>query len=99
RDFHVTGVQTCALPISDPDGETIHDLATAPRAVLARILEIRRNERERVPMKSEVLAVCDRGTAAGRPEPRHLRAVRDRCGHVLEIGRASCRARVEGLVG
>src|SRR5690606_37021392 len=75
-------VRDVALP-PDPDGETVHDLATAPRAVLARVLEVRRDEREGVAVKAEVLPVRDRVAAAGWAQPRHRRAVRDRRRDVL----------------
>src|SRR5690606_40670624 len=60
RDFHVTGVQTCALPIS-------------ARPALAR-----RRPRS-VPL----------------PRSAHRRRRRTRLGGAPQIGRASCRERVE----
>src|SRR5690606_40413562 len=33
RDFHVTGVQTCALPISPPDDEDRHWTASKPAVI------------------------------------------------------------------
>src|SRR5690606_40368632 len=42
RDFHVTGVQTCALPISrardDAGGLAVETLATAPAALRRRAI-------------------------------------------------------------
>src|SRR5690606_40033178 len=78
RDFHVTGVQTCALPIFSVFGTT----GEGPSIGLG--------ERRAV---FDVLARC--GIAGDRITPGvTVSAVDD----ALEIGRASCRKRVERSV-
>src|SRR5690606_39390977 len=83
RDFHVTGVQTCALPISRRE-PTATDAAAAARRV-ASPRGRRAAGGERRPRRA---APRGRGLPR-RPDPRPRR----------EIGRASCRARVKSSVG
>src|SRR5439155_11455643 len=85
RDGHVTGVQTCALPIS---GLGARIVPTAPFALALPDLRI----------------VVHRAVD-GAPPPEAARAA-ERAGELLrrlhaapEIGRASCRERVEISVG
>src|SRR5690606_40154919 len=85
RDFHVTGVQTCALPIFGFSlGETALaafprvalEAPSVPTVALLRLVRLR-------------LAPC---VPAGAPIARLER-------DAVEIGRASCRARVATAVG
>src|SRR5690606_40698560 len=90
RDFHVTGVQTCALPIS--------------------ISRVRRAGRTRVDTRASTgkSAGSTKSLTAGRWAQR-IQVRRDQpCQgapayqgelKLNEIGRASCRERVEGAVG
>src|SRR5690606_41205443 len=88
RDFHVTGVQTCALPISLFRGWRRHPFrpatveATPPRAV-ARPPAI-------VKMGSP------RASAVSTVAPKRTRQIQRRsASSKCKIGRASCRERVE----
>src|SRR5690606_40893756 len=86
RDFHVTGVQTCALPIY-----------TAPFEPLVR--EGRLHGRGSSEAKGQVMAhvwavrAHLESTGRGAPAGGESEAARRRRGG--EIGRASCRERVE----
>src|SRR5690606_40619009 len=98
RDFHVTGVQTCALPIcrepADPGagGGDLHSpLSSAGRGCI-------------VPRKSKSLTL----TTPDRMMPDSTAQTTTATTVVIsalrrttkpEIGRASCRARVEASVG
>src|SRR5690606_39759500 len=98
RAFHVTGVQTCALPIS---GETSpHPIAILPLGateqhgphlpqetdwIIAQAVAGRLEQRLGASMPLTVLPVEKLGYSV-----EHLD---------LEIGRASCRERVESSVG
>src|SRR5690606_40401483 len=90
RDFHVTGVQTCALPIFVLGNRLV------PRTLVQclRASEVRRAQclLQRMPRADEPgvvqalprrVQIVDRGAAIPRGE----------------IGRASCRERVESWVG
>src|SRR5690606_40832273 len=81
RDFHVTGVQTCALPISDQDGGDVVHAAVAVGGSGEFAGEA--VEREVVPRedRGELSVVHHPGEAVGAEEDE-------------EIGRASCRERV-----
>src|SRR5690606_39289995 len=79
RDFHVTGVQTCALPIS---------VAT----VLSIMLKKGLAKRSRGPNGWIWSANVSRGATARQMVDKILNHV------FAEIGRASCRDRVELLV-
>src|SRR5690606_39929991 len=90
RDFHVTGVQTCALPIWTSEVE--HVLATQTlkqgRAKTMKI-EVKGKAAPGITAKDIVLAIIGKTGSAGGT------------GHVVEfceIGRASCRERVEWSV-
>src|SRR5207302_9031431 len=72
RDFHVTGVQTCALPIS----LTIGPMMTRGKVKIAAI----------EPPFSGV--TMNQATSVGKIAP-----------NTIEIGRASCRERVESSRG
>src|SRR5207253_7461726 len=80
RDGHVTGVQTCALPISD---------AHRPERLPA--------DRSRVGCRTP--ACRQRGPARRRVprRPRQDDGPEDRPQRRYEIGRASCRERVESM--
>src|SRR5207249_8742986 len=94
RDRNVTGVQTCALPIS-PAGE----VCTA--AVRTSVASIRRDVFAVPSLRSDDRATEE--TTRLRRESRlnflNRSAVELRDGHLLEmeIGRASCRERVENV--
>src|SRR5690606_39911668 len=82
RDFHVTGVQTCALPIYRTSG--LRRRGGAGRGRASGALLSRRGD----------LAVDFPGGAVpGRPGGRERAAGGTRGG--AEIGRASCRERVQ----
>src|SRR5690606_40503983 len=90
RDFHVTGVQTCALPISEicwpiaalmkpgtaERGSMPCAAAIAPKAIGSAI-------------GPSIALVSQSGIATGHAEAATIK----------EIGRASCRERVELAVG
>src|SRR5439155_12896113 len=81
RDGHVTGVQTCALPISE------HVERGAPHV---------QPDLQRVVGVVEVHLVAEAG--GDRGQAREQDAEDDQEGH-QQIGRASCRERVERSVG
>src|SRR5690606_41119862 len=91
RDFHVTGVQTCALPIWRPG-------ATGPR--LAGALGMQDHERAQLARDSG--QGLGSGQAGLRRADRALSSLYGRLGRrdlaEPEIGRASCRERVESEV-
>src|SRR5690606_40461029 len=97
RDFHVTGVQTCALPIYDRLDEAVltalfdlDDLAfRAHDAALLRVLAQEACVEGRIEMKR----ICDvrERRVAGVDRAHEFAAPK--------IGRASCRERVENSVG
>src|SRR5690606_41192478 len=96
RDFHVTGVQTCALPIWEEGTESPHGtlVLQAPRlgpyCYEGRGAGGRRRVGERV-------GPPPTGIGNGRTAEE---LVGDLFGRTdLQIGRASCRERVEGTVG
>src|SRR5690606_40862380 len=83
RDFHVTGVQTCALPIYGKGQfriRSLDDVDAAWQALGAQAQKVGLILEAFVPFERELSVV----------------AVRGRDG---EIGRASCRERVWGWVG
>src|SRR5690606_41131256 len=85
RDFHVTGVQTCALPISveDADAAALGQAPVdAPEEVVVELLGRRLLEREDL--------------TARRVDAGHHRADRSVLARRVQIGRASCRDRAEG---
>src|SRR5690606_40985850 len=91
RDFHVTGVQTCALPISDD------------RAEVARVLGFMEGDHESTVGPQVVQGVpglpadtCDavRILASGdgcERSPANCHAGNAACTGDVEVGRASCR--------
>src|SRR5690348_18077136 len=91
RDGRVTGVQTCALPISQASGILLRRGGGAPRAAARSTPRARSN---RPP--DHVRDPCPPGSL----RPSHDAGMRI-CllGMVLEIGRASCRERGEMWVG
>src|SRR5690606_41202674 len=82
RDFHVTGVQTCALPISDVK---FHDLG-----LVIVDEEQRFGVRQKVALKA-LRAEVHLLTLTATPIPRTLNMAMS---GLREIGRASCRDRV-----
>src|SRR5947209_13138145 len=81
RDIGVTGVQTCALPIWGPFAPTA---ATVPAVAALRSPRGDRGARSRT-RRASYLRACPTGLT---PSPRDS-------GRVRQIGRASCRERVE----
>src|SRR5690606_41075922 len=93
RDFHVTGVQTCALPISGPwfRRSLPKDIAMADQKIRIRLKAYDHRLIDR--SASEIVETAKRTGAQVRgPIPLPTKIERYT---VLEIGRASCRARVE----
>src|SRR5690606_40560343 len=82
RDFHVTGVQTCALPIS-----LITRVAGRPPTVPASAAHSQPGSPRRAATRLAPTA------SAGRPHPPKWPGIR------AQIGRASCRERVEISMG
>src|SRR5690625_5397847 len=78
RDGHVTGVQTCALPIL-PSLPVYPDTSTVQRDTIDQTRECN------ALIDDEHLVVCDFGDVDSD--------------YTIEIGRASCRERVEMTVG
>src|SRR5690606_39567151 len=92
RDFRVTGVQTCALPIYE--GQVVE--LTSPRRASApgrgqHVVVDRVRERERQPAEAQVDAVAERDLhpRADRAEARDLDAAVLACGRSEErrVGR------------
>src|SRR5690606_40730689 len=81
RDFHVTGVQTCALPISTHAASSCRSV-TVPNAGCSPVNDSCSSSRLQV-RSSETLAARNAAKSASSSE----------------IGRASCRERVEIWVG
>src|SRR5690606_40173984 len=82
RDFHVTGVQTCALPILLP----VRQYFGRGRCERTRISKgaLRKN--------GEAFTGCLKERKTLRSRTRKRATVRE---HSVQIGRASCRERVE----
>src|SRR5690606_39304158 len=85
RDFHVTGVQTCALPILQSDCRAPLNLGTDVAVTIEQIVDI-------------VSAIAGKSVTLHRGHSRPRTAVPARNGdHTLlryvQIGRASCRGR------
>src|SRR5690606_40346989 len=84
RDFHVTGVQTCALPISTADAEGqkahAHKLKGSCYAIGARTM-------------AELCARIEAGEADAPALVEELQGELEIVVAALEIGRASCRER------
>src|SRR5690606_40801702 len=90
RDFHVTGVQTCALPIFELD--LINAIGGAETAAAVEELRVAALG------KSGSISGLLKGMGAMSPEERRekgpmINGLRDRVSAALEIGRASCRGR------
>src|SRR5207253_7810981 len=91
RDGHVTGVQTCALPIS-----TSGKRRSARRETALTFTRPRRRSRGRaVDGERRLVPVGYPRTVEDRPRRRHFGDVSLT---LPEIGRASCRERVESWV-
>src|SRR5690606_40540882 len=93
RDFHVTGVQTCALPIFLDEPTTYLDIAHQ-QEILSLLRRLNRTEGRTIVMvlhdvnaaaqvSDHVVAMRDGGIVAEGPPERVL----------TQIGRASCRER------
>src|SRR5207253_3517252 len=92
RDGHVTGVQTCALPIS------IADLAAQLETVPRKKLEYKGTTFEEMDVDAVLarrpqVVLVDELAHTNIPGSKHRKRYED------EIGRASCRERVEMSVG
>src|SRR5690606_40792852 len=87
RDFHVTGVQTCALPIF---GECHAEDLGGDQRTIGELVERR--------VVREIEATDGRQDHPGAQREARMKSEVD-CGvlelELLEIGRASCRERVE----
>src|SRR5690606_39621457 len=88
RDFHVTGVQTCALPISSGRPDVVVVVATRGRP--ERFAELLGSVAE--------MSTLDVRVAAGVDDddptlPRYLELIDSSPVPLSEIGRASCRER------
>src|SRR5206468_7872089 len=97
RDLIVTGVQTCALPIFNSGvlaGRESWNYRPAPPEIVNRVKKIRAIcDSHQVPLVAAALQfpLAHPAVAAILPGPRNV--------DELEIGRASCRERVEVAVG
>src|SRR5207302_7877563 len=95
RDFHVTGVQTCALPIwlleanGHADNHVIF-ISQAPLVVLPSVAA------EAFGLMDQWLANIEADTSN---DPREVKVVRNKPAGAVEIGRASCRGSGRGGVG
>src|SRR5690606_40398198 len=91
RDFHVTGVQTCALPIWRRIDDEYAGLRLEPKRGCQRrighAVETHARVSERFPARPRLERDRHRDRLAAEPE-RMSRYV------ATELGRASCRARV-----
>src|SRR5690606_41040454 len=92
RDFHVTGVQTCALPISHSVGFAVLQSPPPDKAVVYDLPSLR-DEISRI--RTHGYALLDEELelgVVGASAP-----VRDYTGRIIaaQIGRASCRERVK----
>src|SRR5690606_39984458 len=96
RDFHVTGVQTCALPISatQPVEPTLAR-ATATPAPTQEITETAAPTATPVP----TIAITDKLLKGLNITIRHpFYDASDEFNQMIQIGRASCRERVRSSV-
>src|SRR5690606_40067856 len=94
RDFHVTGVQTCALPISTEDQgvDELVDVLDKHQTWMANHGELERRNRASALARIR-WAASDLALARVAADPDQLDAVVDKV--LAQIGRASCRGRVE----
>src|SRR5690606_40412570 len=93
RDFHVTGVQTCALPICEERCDSQASGGAAPGFDVAVHVEVKAPRALLGPSGNAELAGLlgwDAPIAAQTDASRPL--------HVLKIGRASCRESAENQV-
>src|SRR5690606_40474713 len=86
RDFHVTGVQTCALPISSTEADRSKGASGARK----------RRGSAATPLPRRLLwcRVARRASVPELPEPLQGQRGRHALARGNEIGRASCRGRV-----
>src|SRR5690606_39852501 len=96
RDFHVTGVQTCALPISRVRGVVnAHALATGWRLGSGQAVgRPTRYYRVAIQISSPAWNTAN----ATRQVTVKRRPLSSRLSQVMQIGRASCRGEVENAV-
>src|SRR5690606_40003098 len=87
RDFHVTGVQTCALPICKEDITLARNyFPVGARSTIAQnetFLIVDESKIENLPTETVTRSFNEDGTPA------------ERAGLCIQIGRASCREREE----
>src|SRR5690606_41052550 len=95
RDFHVTGVQTCSLPISSPRlwSRSVTWYPAAPYATRSK------PKWDRSPEPAKPADTTDPAEAGAVPAPPHQRRRGTGRHHQHEIGRASCRERRSTTVG
>src|SRR5690606_40880822 len=99
RDFHVTGVQTCALPIYEPEAARRRGCRSAPLQVRLRLAPSEEECQDKI-----YAAVSTRSTRVPATPVVHARSVHAGRGSRPEppdgqIGRASCREVMAGTVG
>src|SRR5690606_40398738 len=87
RDFHVTGVQTCALPIFLPFGEASASQVRTPGLSIF-VINAPKDLRLFVQFRNSAL-----------PEPLEMQRASRYWETYYKIGRASCRERVSTAVG
>src|SRR5207302_6346361 len=94
RDFHVTGVQTCALPISQLVAEVLALVRELAESGMTMIIAT--HEMSFAREVADKVCFLDAGVIAeeGPPDQIFSAPQQARTREFLEIGRASCRERV-----
>src|SRR5690606_41022752 len=94
--FHVTGVQTCALPIlAEPRAQVRGDLDAELRRQLERAIgEVDGAPANRFEARRRARAALGSAEALLRSEGYYQASLQDEVEGEEQIGRASCRARV-----
>src|SRR5690606_40282710 len=96
-DFHVTGVQTCALPIYYFDqGALLHGLAQANQWQVAVLVDEAHNLVQRARRMYSAELDPQQLRDARRVAPPGLKPLLTRVARHWQIGRASCRERGSG---
>src|SRR5207302_6799673 len=96
RDFHVTGVQTCALPISNSRRVISSYTAAQMRAMMEKVVL---EGTGRKAILEGYSAAGKTGTAQKVDPATGAYSKTKYVGSFAEIGRASCRGRGEGAGG
>src|SRR5690606_40896978 len=89
RDFHVSGVQTCALPISNCARAQEFVIPSQARIILLEETNAYRADHDLPPLRLSPT------TSKVATDYAKYPAETDKVGHRAEIGRASCRERKE----